>query len=124
LLEAGHILRRHGRSGWFSYIPAPLLREATTGTPANRMYGMGFWLNANARRAGATERDVEEALGAGLAAADWARACLSRQAPPDLIAMVGSRGQRVYVVPSRNQVIIRLGRTPGFRDPEFLAALY
>jgi CubicO group peptidase (beta-lactamase class C family) len=124
LLSLGHLLRRRGWVAIFPVIPSSLLREATTGSDANAMYGLGFWLNHNTGRPAATERDVEEALGAGLSPSQWAASCLSRHAPPDLVAMVGSRGQRVYVIPSRKEVIVRLGSTPGFRDPDFLRAYY
>jgi Beta-lactamase class C and other penicillin binding proteins len=124
LLELGQFVRRRGRVVIFPVIPPRLLQEATTGSPANAMYGLGFWLNRNAGRAGVTERDVEEAIGAGLSPAQWKSSCLSREAPPDLVAMVGSRGQRVYVIPSRREIIVRLGHAPGFRDPDFLRAFY
>lgn len=124
LLDLGHLLRRNGWSGIFPIIPSRLIREATTGSPANAMYGLGLWLNQNARKPAAVQRDVEEAIGAGLGRAAWAQSCLSRHAPADLIAMVGSRGQRVYVIPSCQQIIVRLGNSPGFRDPDFLRAFY
>jgi hypothetical protein len=38
--------------------------------------------------------------------------------------MIGTRGQRVYVVPSRNLVVIRLGEGRGFSDAEFLRCLF
>jgi len=41
-----------------------------------------------------------------------------------MIAMVGSRGQRVYVSPSRKLVIVRLGSQAGFRDPDFLRRFF
>lgn len=124
LLAVGKLVYRKGRAGWISVIPARLIREALTGSPANAMYGLGFWLNTNARKPGAVERDVEDALGAGLGASEWARSCLSRSAPDDLVAMVGSRGQRVYIIPSRKLIIVRLGNSPAFRDPDFLRALF
>lgn len=124
LLDMGQLIRRRGWIFIFPVIPSRLIREASTGSDANAMYGLGFWLNQNARRPTAMERDVEEAIGSGLSSTQWGSSCLSRQAPPDLIAMVGSRGQRVYIVPSRNEIIVRLGTGSGFRDPDFLRAYY
>lgn len=124
LLELGQLVRRKGWGLILPVISPSLMREALTGSRANPMYGLGFWLNSNSRKSGAVERDVEEAIGAGLGPEGWGRSCLSRRAPADLIAMVGSRGQRVYVVPSRKQIIVRLGYEAGFRDPDFLRALY
>jgi CubicO group peptidase (beta-lactamase class C family) len=124
LLALGQLVRRQGWVAVFPVLPSSLMREATQGTAANAMYGLGFWLNQNAGHSAVVERDIEEAIGAGLSPSQWKSSCLSRQAPPDLVAMVGSRGQRVYVVPSRREIIVRLGSAPGFRDPDFLRAYY
>ncbi len=92
------------------------------GVPANPLYARGFWLNRNAA-AGKTEIDVEDAIDR-VKPGGWGRYCLSRQAPADLTAMVGSFGQRVYVSRSRGLVVARLGRSSAFRDPEFLRRLF
>ncbi len=124
LLKVGHLVRRKGWNWIIPLVPAGAMAQATTGSAANAMYGLGFWLNANASGQQAVERDVEEAITQGLSSECWSRSCLSRSAPSDLVAMVGSRGQRVYVSPSTNLVIVRLGRENGFRDPEFLRAYF
>lgn len=94
------------------------------GTEANRMYALGFWLNRCASIDGAREIDVEASLGREQSAEFWSNGCLSRAAPSDLLAMIGTRGQRVYVVPSRNLVVIRQGDGRGFSDAEFLRRLF
>jgi CubicO group peptidase (beta-lactamase class C family) len=124
LLALGQFIRRQGWVAIFPVLPSSLIREATVGSNANAMYGFGLWLNKNARRPTAVERDIEEAIGSGLSSSQWASSCLSRSAPTDLLAMVGSRGQRVYIIPSRDEIVVRLGTGAGFRDPEFLSALY
>jgi len=124
LLTAGQIVRQQGRQWLFPILPPAIMRQISQGSDANPMYGLGFWLNQNASRDGAVERDVEQAISAHLSNDDWALSCLSKRAPADLIAMVGSYGQRVYVVPSRSLVVVRLGAGNEFRDPEFLAALF
>ena len=124
LLAIGHLIRRNGWQGIFSRIAPAMMREAMSGSAANPMYGLGFWLNRNAAAPGTEERDIEEAISAGLNRGQWAGSCVSKTAPPDLVTMAGSRGQRVYVSRSRNLVIVRLGNGPGFRDPEFLSAFF
>ncbi len=124
LLKVGQLVRRKGWNGIFPLLPQALLSEAADSSKANAMYGLGFWLNGNARNKAATERDVEEAIDQKLSAQAWSRSCLSKAAPPDLIAMVGSRGQRVYISRSQKLVIVRLGRENGFRDPDFLRAYF
>jgi hypothetical protein len=94
------------------------------GTQANRMYALGFWLNRGSSFPEAREIDVESSLGRNQSAAFWSNACLCREAPSDLLAMIGTRGQRVYVVPSRNLVVVRQGDGRGFSDAEFLRQLF
>lgn len=89
------------------------------GTGSNPMYALGFWLNRSARP-GAREVDVEGSISRDHPASFWRGGCLSTSAPPDLLAMIGTRGQRVYIVPSRQLVIVRLGSGSGFSDAEFL----
>jgi CubicO group peptidase (beta-lactamase class C family) len=122
LLAAAQVVRREGWNPIFSRIPSSLIRTVSAGSSANPMYGLGFWLNRHAPAKDSIECDVEEAIAAKRTA--WARSCLSRFAPPDLIAMVGSHGQRVYVSRSEKLIIVRLGKGKGFRDPDFLRAFF
>lgn len=124
LLKAAQITRRQGWIWIFPLVSSRLIQEAMEGSEANGMYGCGFWLNHHALRSESVERDVEEAISGGLQRSDWDRACLSKKAPADLVAFVGSQGQRVYIVPSQSLIIIRLGKGSGFRDPEFLGAYF
>lgn len=124
LLKAAQITRRQGWIWFFPIIPSKVMQEASTGSSANPMYGYGFWLNKNAGKPSAAERDVEEAISARLGRTEWASSCLSKNAPSDLIAFVGSSGQRVYISPSRKLIIVRLGKGSGFRDPDFLRAYF
>jgi CubicO group peptidase (beta-lactamase class C family) len=121
LLAIGHLVRRKGWHWIFPLVPSSWLRQASLGSAANPIYGLGFWLNRLATESTAVEIDVEEAISAR---ADWKHACLSRSAPVDMIAMVGSRGQRVYVSSSRRLIIVRLGTKAGFRDPDFLRRFF
>ena len=121
LLAIGHLVRRKGWHWIFPLVPSSLVRQASFGSAANPIYGLGFWLNRLATENNAVEIDVEEAISAR---ADWKHACLSRSAPADMIAMVGSRGQRIYVSSSRKLVIVRLGTKAGFRDPDFLRRFF
>jgi CubicO group peptidase (beta-lactamase class C family) len=121
LLPAGReVLEGVQRGKWPPEVRAMLAQ----GTEANRMYALGFWLNRGAGGSEAREIDVEAALGRDQPAEFWRNGCLSRNAPSDLLAMIGTRGQRVYVVPSRNLVVIRQGDGRGFSDAEFLQRLF
>lgn len=121
LLPAGRqVLRGVQGERW----PREVRETLRRGTEANRMYALGFWLNRSAGQAGAREVAVEFSLGDVNGAEFWRTACLSISAPPDLLAMIGSRGQRVYVVPSCGLIVIRLGSGRGFSDAEFLRRLF
>ena len=121
LLPAGReVIEGVQRAKWPPEVRTMLAR----GTEANRMYALGFWLNRAASDSGAREIDVEASLGRDQPASFWRSGCLSRTAPSDLLAMIGTRGQRVYVVPSRNLVVIRQGDGRGFSDAEFLRRLF
>lgn len=122
LPAAQEVLRglRDGRGCW----PVEVRDLMARGTSANRMYALGFWLNRGAGQKGAREIDVESALGSPKSEDFWRQGCLSLAAPADMVAMIGSRGQRVYVVPSRDFVVIRLGAGRGFNDAKFLRCLF
>lgn len=119
LLSAGRsVLVGLGRG--YRRWPAAVREMLGSGTMQNRMYALGFWLNREAASAGAREVNVEASLDPPPGAEFWRNACLSRAAPADLLAMIGTGGQRVYVVPSRDLVIIRLANNSAFSDAEFL----
>ena len=127
LLQLGIVLVRDGRAqgpGRRQVLSRASIDQALRGSAANPAYGFGFWLNHQAARADAVELFVEDLLDLDPGEIDWHRVCLSRQAPPELAVMLGSSGQRVYLVRSSNLVVVRLGEGKAFRDHEFLARLF
>ena len=123
LLPAGReVLRGMGRGAgrW----PAQVSQLLATGTAQNPMYALGFWLNRAAGQSGCGEIEVEASLSKPKPPSFWRCGCLSRTAPADLLAMIGTDGQRVYAVPSRDLVIVRLGRGSGFSDAAFLGKFF
>jgi len=120
LPAAREVLRGLGRNTW----PAQVRELLASGTPANRMYALGFWLNRGAAAPGAREISVEGSVGSPHEPSFWRQGCLSKHTPTDLVAMIGTRGQRVYLVPSHDLAIIRFGQSPGYSDADFLAALF
>ena len=100
------------------------MREAFRGSAANPMFGLGFWNNRLAASPGAIELDPESMLERKWPQQGWHNACRSHAAPADLVASIGSGGQRLYVVPSRDLVVVRLGGLTKFSDAAFLRALF
>ena len=104
----------HGRQ----LVPVSLLREAYVGSAANPTYGLTFWLNREAPQA--RETDMEKELDLPWERADWINACICRSAPADMIACIGSGYQRLFVIPSMQAIIVRLGQDAKFSDAHFL----
>ena len=90
------------------------------GTRVNPMFGLGLWMNNAAGNKNAVECDIEKMLEKKWQDQEWRNRCICRQAPPDLVAAVGSEGQRLFVVPSLDLVIVRQGEGERFSDAEFL----
>jgi CubicO group peptidase (beta-lactamase class C family) len=89
-------------------------------TRVNPMFGLGFWLNKGANNSNARESDVENLLERKWQDQDWHNRCICRSAPADLVAVVGSGYQRLFVIPSLDLVIVRQGENARFSDAEFL----
>lgn len=100
------------------------LDNCLRGSGANPAFGLGFWLNHVSRDPQAREFDIEDMMEKDWKQQDWRNACICRDAPPDLVACVGSRYQRLLVIPSLNAVIVRQGSGGPFRDGRFLRLLF
>ncbi len=94
------------------------------GSSANAAFAFGFWNNRAAANRSGREVDAESMLDKKWHQQSWRNACLCRAAPADLIACIGSYGQRLYIVPSRNLVIVRLAKDSKPNDAELLRLLF
>ncbi len=103
-------------------IGAVAFANATRGTRSNPAFGMALWNNRLAP--GGREVDAEDMLEQPWQRQQWSGACLSKSAPADLLACIGSGGQRLYVVPSQELIVVRQGHFGGFQDAEFLRRLF
>jgi len=97
------------------------LEQSWRGTEANRAFSLGWWNNRAA--ANGREVDVEQMLIPKWPNQDWRDACLCRDAPTDLVACVGSEGQRLYVIPSLKLIVVRQANGGSFSDAHFLGLL-
>ena len=117
-LNMGQCIMRQGApvvgSGAFSNV--------TRGTRGNPAFGMALWNNRAAP--GGRVVDPEDMLELPWKRQNWSGACLSKSAPGDLLACIGSGGQRLYVVPSQDLIVVRQGGFGRFHDAEFLARLF
>jgi CubicO group peptidase (beta-lactamase class C family) len=117
----GVLIQNGGRFNGRRIVPAPLLEECFRGSPVNRAFGLGFWLNSagNSGR----EADIEDMLERPWQAQNWERITICRDAPEDLRVSLGSGYQRLYVIPSRELIIVRQGMDAPFSDAAFLRIL-
>ena len=102
-------------------IPPTAFENVARGSAANRAFAFGWWNNRAAP--GGREVDIEKMLHPKWPQQNWSGACLCRDAPPDLIACVGSGTQRLYVIPSLQLVIVRHANGGSFSDAQFLRVL-
>jgi CubicO group peptidase (beta-lactamase class C family) len=131
LLAAGFVMSpthwaKIGRA-WLSdgrpVLRASSLQQIRAGSKANPIFALGFWNNRLASSPGSREVDPEELLGLKWQNQHWQNTCICHAAPADLIASIGSGGQRLYVIPSRDLVIVRQGFIAKFSDGVFLRRL-
>ena len=97
-LRIGHLLLNNGRANGRQIIPADWLAEMTTPSPANPRYGLLTWIGADY-----VEQRTLEAFEGFAAVAE------TPFDAGDIIYFDGLGGQRVYVIPSAELVIVRTG---------------
>ena len=115
--KLGQLVLANGRP----VISAASLQQCWRGTVANRAFSLGWWNNRAAPNG--REFDFEQMLIPKWQNQDWHDACLCRDAPDDLVACIGSEGQRLYVIPSLQLILVRHGDGGSFSDAHFLRLL-
>jgi CubicO group peptidase (beta-lactamase class C family) len=93
-------------------IARSYLKQAFSSAPTNHAYGFFFWLNGK-------DSYVLPPVNGRDAGKGW----LVPKAPADSIIMAGLDEQRVYIVPSLDMVVVRLG-TKGSHDPDVRVAVW
>lgn len=114
-VKFGELIENEGQWHGTRLVNADVLAESLTGTAANPAYGLTWWLN----KAG---------YGVVQSAGVWYPVRSTPVLPdliPDLIRAMGHGAQRLYVIPSRNLVIVRFGESEGmgWSDKDFLQLL-
>lgn len=115
----GEMIRLKGKVGDKQIITPEHLAECFQGTTANPGYGLTFWLNKKGAKGPAGR--LGQRGGDGL----QPKPLNGEAGPVDLVLAAGALGQRCYVIPSLDMVIIRQGfsRRIDFDDREFLTRL-
>lgn len=111
----GFLLLNDGQWDGAEVLPAGTVELCTTPSERNPAYGLTFWLNEEAPE-GVDLSDFRSLSTEGRA--------LYPEGPADLFAAAGYNDNRLYVIPSRDLVIVRLGDgSRRFSDPDLLALL-
>lgn len=118
-LQLGILLSQNGSYNGQQLIPEHLLEELRTGSSVNPGYGISFWINGQAKTDNRfiykLPNHVSEHVSDRL---------ISEHIPADLFMMSGLFGQKLYIVPSLNLVILRFGTADfSFDDDEFFEIL-
>ncbi len=104
-------------------LRADVFRDLAAPRTANPMVATGIWWNRNATKPGAFSIEPERNIDEVRPPSFWSRACLATGLDPGWLAIIGSGGKRVYVLPSRDLVVARLGRSESWNDGAFLRAI-
>ena len=104
-------------------LKAEVFQDLAAPRPANPMVAAGIWWNRHAVKPAAFPIEPERHLDKVHPPSFWNLACLDNTIDPGWLAMVGSGGKRVYVLPSRTLVGARLGHSSSWNDGAFLRAL-
>jgi CubicO group peptidase (beta-lactamase class C family) len=115
----GLFIKNGGKWNGKQLVPQKLLADCFVGSKVNPAYGLTFWLNAPGT--GPLGEDDEERP---MRAVDKIGVNgIYTKGPRDLVMAAGAAGQRLYIIPSLDMVIVRQGRFSRFDDAEFLARL-
>ncbi len=96
-LRVGRLIMDQGRVGDDQVVPAAWIQAMTTPAPTNPNYGYQIWLGSPA----GTERAYNDTTIKALHSEPFAA--------PDMVFIDGFGGQRVYIVPSQQLIIVRTG---------------
>ena len=114
MAKFGVLLRDDGLWLGERVLPEGTLQMCMQGSTANPAYGLAGWLNeemgadADFDAGGVNQHGEGEVFLAG---------------GPEMYVLGGARGQRVYVIPELDWVVVQQCDSNKFHDPEFLALL-
>jgi len=118
----GHLVLEGGRWGDTQLLDGDTLTELVTPGPVNPVYGLGWWLPHPDNAAHLPRRARTARLDTMAAGPDF----------PDLWMAAGAGGQRLYILPELDLVVVRMtrgvqqdprSRETRFSDRDFLEAL-
>lgn len=126
----GEFIRRGGVHNGVRLLPDSLVKQLFIPSSVNSAYGLTWWLSggttAQAPGLGGEGRDGRLLRRRAERRATVQNVPHASAVPADLVMAAGAGKQRLYLIPSRELVIVRMGPLRGgrnFDDVEFLDAL-
>ena len=125
LAKFGELIKNGGKWQGKSVVASETLAECFVGSVANPAYGLSFWLNrAPLKYLDGSEAALEERSITTINAPGTLRRPFYSGGPGDVFMAAGAGAQRLYVIPSKDIVIVRFGvKDRKFRDDRFLSIL-
>lgn len=118
-LRVGRLILQDGQWNGSAVLPVGLRDTLATSTPAGPGYGLTVWRNAAVDPDHAFFDHAPRAT-----RPDGPDGMIYAGGPSDLFMAAGAFNQRLYVIPSRETVVVRFGRPDrSFSDAELLARL-
>lgn len=119
-LQIGIMLMNGGTLNGTEIIPDDLMEQLLTGSEVNPGYGITFWLNRAGSRPKMSSTEIP-----GLSKSQRSERLISDIMPDDLFMKSGAFGQKLYICPSLNLVIVRFGVVVAgdISDEEFFSRL-
>lgn len=114
MAKFGVLMRDDGMWAGQRVLPEGTLQMCMQGSTANPAYGLAGWVNAEMGEE--TRFNVAGTNQNGEGAAFLAGG-------PEMYVMAGASGQRIYVIPELDWVVVQQCDAKQFKDPEFLALL-
>jgi len=109
-VKFGLLLKNGGKWNGKQIIAKKLLDELVVGSKANPAYGITFWLNAEGKSPTGMPTAMRVETNNG-------------QEVKDLYMAAGAGNQRLYIIPSKDLVVVRFGNFGEYDDREFLGRL-
>ncbi len=109
-VKFGMLLKNGGKWNGKQIVAKKLLDELVIGSRANPAYGMTFWLNHEGQSPTGMPTAMRVEINNG-------------EEIKDLYMAAGAGNQRLYIIPSKDLVIVRQANFGSFDDREFLGRL-
>lgn len=126
----GLFLANNGKWNGKQIIKKNLLDELVKGSQANPNYGLTFWLNRSdkgkanlAKNENKRRQRLRRLLDIRPETDEISQNGFGKNLPKDIYVAAGAGKQRLYIIPSKDLVVVRQGKQARFDDEEFLNLL-